>query len=144
MFASLESWFLEFPDIILQTSISEAFQRRGALCEMTAWLTFIKCSSFRVHWWMTGACGVSLSVCQGWNLEPVWKKPCMRARLLWPLRLVLAGDNGITVCVSERPRVQDWARVDESSRRRQRVFVHGFALVWMGTLRHEPNHQPAT
>lgn len=23
------------------------------------------------------AYGVYLSVCQGWNLEPVWKKPCM-------------------------------------------------------------------
>lgn len=75
--------FLEFPDIILQTSISEALERRGAPSEMTAWLTFIKCSSLWVHWRRIAAgqaCGVSLRVCQGWNLEPVWKKPCMRVQ----------------------------------------------------------------
>lgn len=89
-------------------------------------------------------------------------------RLLPPLRLILAWDNGITVCtrlfvnvcvcvractrvcvcvcvrVRRHPCMQVCVSVDERSQRHQCVFVYGFAFVWMGTLRHEPSHQPAT
>lgn len=40
--------------------------------------------------------------------------------------------------------MQACASADESSRRRECLFVYGCAFVRMGTLRHQPSHQLAT
>lgn len=92
---------LDLVHSILQMSLSEAFQRRGALPKITAWQIFINRSSSGCSDGWSGwvrCMGFPLPCARGgsWN-QFGWSPACV-CRLLQPLRLILAWDNGITVC----------------------------------------------
>lgn len=71
---------------------------------------FIKRSSSWVEWqmmgkwWWVSRTGVSLSVCHGWNLEPVWKKPRMHVQAAATIKTYSSmgqWDNCVCTCTCD-------------------------------------------